>query len=96
MLTALATIKGRAIARAVCPCSSTPKARVWYRASPCGIYGRRVALEDVFLRVLRFPPVIILPVLHTRSFICNRSYLILAIKSIVKQRNTSLHDDHSL
>jgi hypothetical protein len=45
----------------------------------------KVALGHVFLRVIQFSPVrIVPPILHTRSFLCCRCYIISAVDSIVK------------
>jgi hypothetical protein len=61
----LRKLKGCAMAQAVSRLPLTEEARVRSRVGPCGICGGKVALGQVYLRVLRFSPVnFIPPMLH--------------------------------
>jgi hypothetical protein len=52
---------GRAMAQAVSRRPVTVEARVRGRVSPCGISGGRNNIETVFIRVLLFAPVSVIP-----------------------------------
>jgi hypothetical protein len=56
-----AVYRGRAMAQAVSRRPLTAEARVRARVNPCGICGGKVVLGQVFLRVLLFSPVNIIP-----------------------------------
>ena len=64
----------------------TVEAWVNAQASPCGIYGWNVLLRQVFIQVLQFTSVAIIPpVLYTHPFIYHYCNIILANDSVIKR-----------